>query len=250
MDTTLDTTLVRLGIPAIALALAALFVAATWRTGVGLAPAARRRRTLGAAAGVTVWMVAMAVAALSGLLGRFEMRPPPMIIWFASMVALTLALAWSPFGRRFAETLPFAALIGFQAFRLPLELVMHRAAVAGIMPNVMSFTGYNFDIITGVTALPVAWLAWRGSAPRWLLVLWNLTGQVLLLIVATVALVASPIFRAFGDGQLNVWVTEFPYVWIAVMVAAALFGHVVTLRKLLAERRARAPAAAAAPATS
>lgn len=246
----MDTTLVRLGIPAIALALAALFVAATWRTGLGLPPAARRRRTVGAAAGITVWLGAMAAAALSGLLGRFDLRPPPMIIWFASMVALTLALAWSPFGRRFAETLSFAALIGFQVFRLPLELVMHRAATAGIMPNVMSFSGYNFDIISGVTAVPVAWLAWRGLAPRWLLVLWNLTGQVLLLVVATVALVASPIFRAFGDDQLNVWVTRFPYVWIAVMVAAALFGHVVTLRKLLAGRRAAAPAAAAAPALS
>jgi hypothetical protein len=45
MDT--DTALVRIGIPGIALALAALFVAATWRTGDGLAPASRsgwRRR--------------------------------------------------------------------------------------------------------------------------------------------------------------------------------------------------------------
>ena len=50
-------------------------------------------------------------------------------------------------------------------------------------------------------------------------------------------------FRAFGDDQLNVWVTQFPYVWIAVMVAAALFGHIVTLRKLLAESRAKAAAA-------
>ena len=78
--------------------------------------------------------------------------------------------------------------------------------------------------------------------------LWNLTGQILLFVVAGVALAASPIFRAFGDDQLNVWVTQFPYVWIAVMVAAALFGHVVTMRKLLAERRAKVPAVAA-PAT-
>jgi len=57
--------------------------------------------------------------------------------------------------------------------------------------------------------------------------------------VAAVAFAASPVFRAFGDDQLNVWVTQFPYVWIAVMVAAALFGHVVTLRKLMATSRAK-----------
>jgi hypothetical protein len=209
-------------------------------------PAARRRRTIGAGAGVGIWLAAMAAAALSGWLGRFDLRPPPMVIWFASMVVMTLALAWSPFGRRFADKLPFAALIGFQAFRLPLELVMHRAVAAGIMPNVMSFTGYNFDIVTGATALPLALYAWRRPLPRWLLVVWNVTGQLLLFVVAAVALAASPIFRAFGDDQLNVWVTQFPYVWIAVMVAAALFGHVVTVRKLLAESRAKARVAAAA----
>jgi hypothetical protein len=244
----MDTTLVRLGIPGIALALAALFVAATWRTGAGLDRAARWRRTILAGAGVAIWLGAQAAAALSGWLGRFDVRPPPMVIWFMSMVVMTLALAWSPFGRRFADKLPFVALIGFQAFRLPLELIMHRAVAAGIMPNVMSFTGYNFDIVTGATALPLALYAWRRPLPRPLIVLWNLTGQILLIVVAMVALAASPIFRAFGDDQLNVWVTQFPYVWIAVMVAAALFGHVVTMRKLLAERRAAAPAAAA-PAT-
>ena len=235
----MDTTLVRIGIPGIALALSVLFVAATWWTGDGLHPGARRRRTILAGAGMTLWLAAMAAAAVSGLLGRFDLRPPPMVIWFASMVVMTLTLAWSPFGRRFADKLPFVALIGFQAFRLPLELIMHRAAVVGIMPNVMTYTGYNFDIVTGATALPLALYAWGRPVPRWLLVLWNATGQILLFVVAGVALAASPIFRAFGDAELNVWVTEFPYVWIAVMVAAALFGHVVTLRKLMAERRAQ-----------
>jgi hypothetical protein len=231
-----DAALVRIGIPAIALALSASFVAATWWTGDGLDAGARRRRTIRAGAGVTIWLAAQAIAAMSGLLGRFDLRPPPMVIWFASMVVMTLALAWSPFGRRCADKLPFAALIGFQAFRLPLELVMHRAAVAGIMPNVMSYTGYNFDIVTGATALPLAVYAWRRPLPRWLIALWNVTGQILLIVVAAVALAASPLFRAFGDAELNVWVTQFPYVWIAVMVAAALFGHVVTMRKLMAGR--------------
>jgi hypothetical protein len=233
-----DTTLVRIGIPAIALALSALFVYATWRTGDGLAPAARLRRTIFAGAGMAIWLAAQAAAALSGWLGRFELRPPPIVIWFASMLVMTLILAWSSFGRRFADKLPFVALIGFQAFRLPLELVMHRAAVAGLMPNVMSYSGYNFDIITGITAIPLALTAWRRPLPRPLIMLWNLTGQLLLIAIAIIAFAATPVFRAFGDDQLNVWVVQFPYVWIAVMVAAALFGHVVTMRKLLAERRA------------
>ena len=62
----MDTTLVRIGIPGIALALAVLFVVATWRTGDGLTPAARRRRTILAGAGIAIWLAAQAAAALSG----------------------------------------------------------------------------------------------------------------------------------------------------------------------------------------
>ena len=241
-----DTTLVSIGIPTIALAIAVLFVYATWRTGEGLASAARRRRTIFAGAGIALWLAGQAAAALSGWLGRFELRPPPIVLWFASMLLMTLALAWSSFGRRFAK-LPFVALIGFQAFRLPLELVMHRAAVAGVMPNVMSYSGYNFDIVSGATALPLALWAWRRPLPRWLIALWNVTGQILLIVIAVVAFAATPVFRAFGDDQLNTWVTQFPYVWIAVMVAAALFGHIVTMRKLVAERGVPVSSAIASP---
>jgi hypothetical protein len=243
----MDTTAVRFGIPAIAIALSTMFVAANWWTGEGLEPRVRRWRTIRAGVGISLWLAVMAAAALSGMLGRFDLRPAPMAIWFVSMFAISLALAWSPLGRRFADRLPFAALIGFQAFRLPLELLMHRAAVAGIMPSVMSYTGYNFDIVTGATALPLALFAWRRPLSRWPIALWNIIGQVLLLVVAGVALAASPIFRAFGNDQINLWVTRFPYVWIAVMVSAALFGHIVTLRKLLAGVRGRDRLPAAVP---
>ena len=240
----MDTTLPRLGIPAIGLALAALFVYATWLTGRRLEPPARRRRTVGVGVGVAVWLAATGILAGTGVLARFDLRPPPLAVVLVTTVVGTAALAWSPFGRRFATELPFAALIGFQAFRLPLELAMHQAAAAKIMPEVMTFTGYNFDIVSGATALLLGLYAWRSKRPlpRPLIAIWNVTGQILLLVIVGVAFAATPMFRAFGDDQLNTFVTEFPYIWIAVSVAAALFGHIVTLRKLIAERRAGAAA--------
>jgi len=229
----MDAPLVLIGIPTLALALALLFVVTTWRTGQGLTPPARARRTAAVAIGMALWLAAQAAAAQSGWLGQFQKRPPPLVLWFGSMIVGTLLLGWSPFGKRFADNVSFVGLIGFQAFRLPLELIMHRAAVAGIMPSVMSFTGYNFDIVTGITAVPLAWYVWKRGPVRPLIALWNITGQLLLVAIIMIAFAASPVFRAFGDAQLNTWVVHFPYVWIAVMVGAALFGHIVTLRKLL-----------------
>jgi hypothetical protein len=177
-------------------------------------------------------MGGIASLALSGALGRFDLRPPPLMLWMVATLGTALAVGLSRAGHRLAQGLPFAALVGFQTFRLPLELVMHQAAAQGIMPTVMSYGGYNYDIVTGVLALPVALaLAW-GRAPRGLVVLFNAVGLVLLSVIVVVAFLATPLVRAFGDDQLNAWITQFPYAWMAVMVTSALLGHILLFRKL------------------
>jgi hypothetical protein len=241
----MESTLVRLGIPGIALGLAVLFVFGVARAerALGTSAALLRKRVLGAALGVALFLAFIALLAVSGALARFDVKPPPMVLWFASVLGIAAWVGLSAFGKRLALGLPIAALIGFQAFRLPLELVMHQAAADGLMPEVMTFTGYNFDILSGASAALLAPLVASGKAPRRLIVAWNLLASVLLFAIATIAMLASPVIRAFGDDQLNVWVTRFPYCWMAVMVAAALLGHVLLARRLLAER---APARAAA----
>src|SRR5688572_12951888 len=111
----MESNLVRLGIPAIAIVLSVLFVFAVWFTERGSAPERRRRRTLYSVLGMFAWLSGVAALALSGLLGRFDLRPPPMALWFAATLLVPLAVALSPFGRRLALALPFTALVGFQA---------------------------------------------------------------------------------------------------------------------------------------
>src|SRR5689334_7129667 len=126
----MESTLVRLGVPAIALALLGLFALGTFhaerRLGAGL-PAARRRSFL-AFAGMGAWMLALAAAATSGALAHFDLRSLPMMGALIGMLALALGVSLSAIGKRLALGLPLSALVGFQAFRLPLELVMHEAA--------------------------------------------------------------------------------------------------------------------------
>jgi hypothetical protein len=231
----MESDIVRFGIPLIALILSALFVLGVWVSeDNGAAPNVRLRRTLLSALGITTWLGIVAALALSGLLARFDVRPPPMALWFAATILLPLAIGLSSLGGRLAHGLPLVALVGFQAFRLPLELVMHQASNDGIMPVVMSYSGYNFDIVSGITALVLGVALALGSVPRVVIVAWNVLGLVLLVIIGTVAFSASPIFRAFGPENVNVWVTRFPYSWMSIMVASALLGHVLVFRKLFA----------------
>jgi hypothetical protein len=133
-------------------------------------------------------------------------------------------------------TLPVALLVLFHAFRFPLELVMHRAAAEGTMPPQMTYTGLNFDIVTGITALLVGGLALFDRAPHWLLVAWNALGSLLLAAIIVIAVASLPQFQAFGSeaSRVNTWIAYFPYVWLpAGLVTAALLGHVILWRRLL-----------------
>jgi hypothetical protein len=207
----------------------------------GESAGARHRRFWLALAVLATWLAVTGAVAGSGVLAQFDRRPPPIMFVLMGTAAAGLAVALSPVGRRLVTGLPFAALIGIQSFRLPLELVMHQAAREGVMPVQMSFSGWNFDIVAGASAIVVAIIAAAGRAPQWLIAAWNVTGALLLVNVVAIGVSSLPMFAAFGKApeRLNTWLAYFPYVWLAtVMVAAAMAGHLLVARKLLAGRRA------------
>ena len=229
--------LVVLGIAGMAVVMALAFAALLARAGPVDEPrGARLRRMVLALGGAAVWMAVSAALALAGTLRRFDARPPPLALLMFAVVAGSIALGLSRVGRRVAEHVPLALLVGVQAFRLPLELVMHRAAAEGVMPQELTFgAGLNWDIATGSTAVVVALLAGAGKAPRRIVLAWNVMGFVMLAIIAAIAIGTAPFVRAFGDDprHVNTWVAYFPYVWLpAVLVFFALFGHVVIARRL------------------
>jgi len=226
--------LVTWGIALLALAMSAWVAWACGRTGDA---AGSTRRSLVASIVLALWMTVLWQLAARGVLARFFSVPPPFPVVVLISVAVAAGLGLSPFGRRMAMTLSFATLVGAQAFRLPLELVMHRAATEGVMPVQMTYTGRNFDIVSGALALLLLpWLA-RGTAPRWLLWLWNILGATLLFNVVGVAIVSLPPIHTFGTApeRLNTWIAFPPFIWLpTILVPAALLGHILVTRKLLA----------------
>lgn len=221
----------------IPVALAAAFgwgVHAAWRRRQPAFPhsASAVRAACLALAAAAAWMTVTWLAATSGILQRWETTPPPFALLVLSIITIAVAVAASPLGGALAA-LPLWMLIAVQGFRLPLELAMHAMYERGVMPVQMSYSGRNFDIVTGATALVVAYLvATRRAGPR-VAFAWNSVGLGLLLNVVIVAIVGTPRIRYFGDDFLNTWVTYPPFVWLpAVMVLAALLGHLLIFRAI------------------
>lgn len=210
----------------------------------GDAPDLTRRLSTRFNLAAAAWVALALGLAASGVLGRWDVRPPPLMFLLAAILILGIVLARSALGDRLARGVSFAGLVGLQAFRLPLEVVMHQAHVEGLMPVQMSYSGLNFDIVTGITALALAvWLR-VGRPPRAVVMGWNILGLALLANIVTIAMLSTPTFAAFGStpDRLNTFVTRPPYVLLpTVMVLAAWAGHLVVFRALAA-RPARANA--------
>jgi hypothetical protein len=189
----------------------------------------QRRFQLGAA----LWVVAVAGVSFSGVINPLTGPPFPFGLLMASILVLGILVARSEVGDRLARGLPLAYLVGFQAFRFPLELAMHRAYSEGVMPLQMSYSGRNFDIVTGITALVLGGVLMVRPVPKWIVTAWNVLGLALLVNILAVALASTPIVAYWGPDRLNVFVARMPYTLLpAVMVLAAWAGHLIVFRAL------------------
>ena len=214
-------------------AIAGLFVwgtAAAWRrTGQAASSGGAAVR---AAAGALIWMGVTLALADRGTFTNWNATPPPFALLVVAIIALGVTIAFSPVGARLAH-LPLWTLVAVQAFRLPLEIAMHALVSRGIMPEQMSYTGRNFDVLTGASAVIVAVLVAARVGGRRLVTAWNVGGLILLVNIVVVAILSTPKFAAFGPDRLNVFVFYPPFVWLpAVLVLAALAGHLIVFRAL------------------
>lgn len=237
------------GFAALALLVAAAFSVLLFRAARAAGDGDAGKRAVRAAVLTALWLAATFAAGASGRL-RFDTLPPTMMVLMAISWAVALRVGLSATGARLAEWTPLSILVGVQAFRLPLELLMHRAAGEGLMPVQMSFSGRNFDIVTGTTALLLGVALWarRERVPLGVVAAWNLMGTLLLANVLVIALLSAPTpLRVFMNEPANTWIAHAPWVWLpAVFVPAAIAGHVLVFRRLRMEARRRVESQASA----
>lgn len=189
----------------------------------GLATTLKIAVAVGGWLGLLNWLVA------SGRLQAFPLHGLP--FFFLAILLASFAVALSPLGTRLAASVPLAALVGFQAFRLPLELVLHEWAAQGTIPGTMTWTGQNWDIASGIVCLAAAPGANRHRKLAWTA---NLLGSALLLNVIRVALFSSPVPFGWGTQPPLLLAHHLPYALIGpVCVGGALIGHLVLTRALL-----------------
>jgi hypothetical protein len=152
-------------------------------------------------------------------------------LFFVVTICIAVSIGFTRLGVRIAAGVPLAWLVGFQAFRLPLELVLHDWYKTGTIPESMTWSGSNWDIVSGIVALFLCPFVSRWRALAWVA---NVIGVVLLVNVGRVAIFSSPVPFGWDTMPKLELIAYLPYAFIVpICVGGAALGHVLLTRRLL-----------------
>jgi hypothetical protein len=181
------------------------------------------------------WILIQGLIACSGFYTLTDTFPPRFILLVAPPILTILLLFLLPKGKAFIDRLDLKTLTLLQSVRLPVELVLYWLFLYKQIPELMTFKGRNYDVLTGLSAPLILYYGFDGIAVKQKLVLfWNLISLGLLLNIVINGLFSAPFpFQQFGFEQPNVAVLHFPFIWLpCTVVPLALLAHLAALRQL------------------
>ncbi len=189
---------------------------------------------------VLSWLAFQAAMSISGFYQNTQAMPPRFGLLVLPPVLLIITLFATEKGRQFIDSLDVKTLTMFHIIRIPVEIVLFWLFLHKGIPQLMTFEGRNFDILSGLTAPIIYYLGFvKQNLSRNVLLIWNFVCLGLLInIVANAALSIPTPFQQFGFEQPNIAVLHFPFVWLpGCLVPMVLLAHLVNIRRLLLKNK-------------
>ncbi|SEQ93068.1 hypothetical protein [Neolewinella agarilytica] len=185
-------------------------------------------------AGIFVYALIQFAVAATGFYENTEAIPPRFLLNVLPAIALIIWLFTSERGKAFLNSLDLKKLTWVHVVRVPVELVLYSLFLQGSIPEIMTFSGNNFDIVMGLTAPAIIYFGYgKGMISPTLIKIWHIVGLILLINIIATAVLSVPFsFQQFGFEQPNVAVLKAPYNLLpAVIVPLVIVAHLVGLSR-------------------
>ncbi len=189
---------------------------------------------------VAVWLVFQAIVGMSGFYTITHTFPPRFLALVLPPALCIIALFSTSKGRAYLDSMDLKALSLVHTVRIPVEIVLYWLYQQKMVPQLMTFEGSNYDILSGMTALAVYFMLFNGSPLKIrLLVVWNVICLGLLLNIVGKAVLSAPFpFQQLAFEQPNIAVLYFPFNWLpSCVVPLVLLSHLASLRQLFRKLR-------------
>jgi len=184
---------------------------------------------------IVIWLIIQAILTLNGFYLNTTSLPPKFIFAVLPPLLIIAALFATHEGKIFIDNMSLLHITYLNIVRIPVEIVLYWLFLEKAIPELMTFTGRNFDILAGISAPFIAYYGIRkNKLSKKSLLVWNYISLVLLLNIVINAVLSAPFpFQKFAFDQPNIAILYFPFSWLpAFIVPTVLFGHLVSIRQL------------------
>ncbi|MBL0146369.1 MAG: hypothetical protein IPP48_12050 [Chitinophagaceae bacterium] len=178
-----------------------------------------------------LWLIIIGRVAYVGYFENTSITPPRFL--FVPIAAISLAIYFYKIINKNKISTTF--LVAIHILRLPIELVLYKLFLQKQVPVLMTFKGWNFDILIGVSAIfiLVYLLLTKKKLHKYFLWLWNSVGLIFLAIIVILATLSSPTpIQQFAFEQPNVAVLQFPFIYLPALVVPLVFlSHILAIKQ-------------------
>lgn len=191
---------------------------------------------------LVIWSIVHSVLAYSGFYHDIESFPPR---FGALIIPATVLTIWGLSKKNLTwleENRDIRLSTFLHTVRIPVEITLLYLFLNGMVPELMTFEGRNFDILAGLTAIIVGLLFLKGKISERLLLGWNMICLCLVLFILVNGLLSAEFaFQQFGFDQPNRAVFYFPFVLLpGLIVPIVVFTHLSDILLLLRRLKEKA----------
>lgn len=155
---------------------------------------------------------------------------------FAIVLIVTLLIGLFVYKRLKLKPVNQSILLAIHIVRIPVELMLYQLYLAGRVPVLMTYDGWNFDLFIGCSALLLFVLSLFLGFSKIIRVLriWSVVGILSLTTIVIVAVLSSPIpIQQFAFDQPNTALLYFPYVLLPCLIVPIVFlSHFLLLKSM------------------
>ena len=192
-----------------------------------------------------IWLAVTGILSFKGVFQDTSAIPPRLLIVVVPPILFIIILLTTPNGKRFTDSIDLKKLTLVHIVRVPVEITLFMLSSHKLIPELMTFAGRNFDILSGITAPIMYLICFKNSLVKYrtLLLAWNFICLGLLLNIVINALLAAPFpFQQFAFDQPNIAILYFPFTWLpCFIVMIVLYSHLAAIRQLTGSQRNKLP---------
>lgn len=186
--------------------------------------------------GLIFWIILQSALTLNNVYNTNTTTLPPRFIFVPIPPLLFIIFLFNTKrGKRFIDSLPLLNITYLNIVRIPVEIVLYYLFLNKAVPELMTFSGRNFDILSGITAPVIAYYGLQQhTLNKKIVLIWNILALGLLVNIVLNAVLSAPFtIQQFAFDQPNIAVLNFPFSLLpAFIVPIVLFGHLVSIRQL------------------